>query len=515
MSLRSTGFLALVALSLGLFIFWYEIEGESARQAVLDAEQRVFSDVESEDVESIELKTEDGAAARIERQDDHWVMTSPVAARADTAAADAMAHALASLPRAGTVSNAGELAQYGLSADARTIRFTVNGQPGTGILRVGGATPVGGHVYVSGSFRAGERGGDSDNVGHVEYVDSYRINAFKRKLDDLRDRQIVHLDSGALRTLRMTWSVGNEDVEVALGRDESGNWQMGVPVAGSGDQQTMRELISNLSYLRASEFIDVATDEFEAALANPVMTINWTLRGDHAERQLRIGLVDSIDSDSESAREGIVENSLGQRFKIDFERLNDFPRDVVAYRFKMLSSFDLVDAHGLEIEFSESEDADPVRVKASLAESGWQGSDPTIDPMIDPARASDLIRTLSSLRATDIFADEMGERELASLGLAPPRARIRVYQGANSDGDSDGLADVLIGRLDSRRGLFALRQGTPTVYLLPPSAAVDIPISLEGFVAEFEMSADGSDGDEETVGSEDLEIDPLEGIDIP
>ena len=483
MSLRSTGMLALVAMVLFGFIYWYEIEGEAGRQAALDDAQRILPGLDSESIDMIALSTQDGVAARFERVDGRWMMMAPVANRADATAIDAMAHALTSLPREGVVTNPGAAAEYGLGSEARRIRFVANGSPGE--LLIGRSTPVGGHVYVATL--------DDDDI---EYVEHYRVNAFNRNLDDLRERQILSFDAGELRTLRVTWPAGDGDVgevEVSLARDDSDNWQLGVPLAGAADQQTLRDLISNLSFLRATRFIDVRTDESDAALANPVITFHWTLRGDHLESRLRIGVANSP----------IVEGPDGQRFAIDAARMNDFQREVVAYRFKMLSEFDLIDARQLELEFIE-EGVEPLRVEALLDEAGWSGAAPEIDSQ----RASDLVRQLASLRAIDILADEMGPAELSSLGLAPPRVRIRIKSQMGSQGDVATLAEIAIGRLDAGRGFFAQRHGSSTIYLLPSSAAADIPISGEAFLADF--SAGSTEAADDSV-----EIDPLEGVEIP
>jgi hypothetical protein len=491
MSLRSTGVLALVAMILGGFIYWYEIEGEASREAARDDEQRILAGLQSEAVDMIALSTQEGVAARFERLDARWRMTSPVAGRADATALDAMAQALTNLPREGRVANPGDMAEYGLGSQAQRIRFVADGKPGE--LLIGRSTPVGGHVYVAALT-------DGEDPA-VEYVERYRVNAFNRNLDDLRERQILSFEGAELRTLRISWPAAEGKTEVALARDDAGQWQMGVPLVGVADQQTLRDLISNLSYLRATGFVDVRTDEGDAALANPAIAFHWTLSGDHLESRMRIGLTNPP----------IVEGPAGQRFTIDAERMDEFPRAVVAYRFKMASEFDLVDARHLELEFQGDEGAasvEPMRVEARLEEAGWSGD----EPAIDSTRASDLVRQLASLRAVDILADEMGPAELASLGLAPPRVRIRIANRLEGEGDSATLADLMIGRLDPGRGLFAQRRGDSTIYVLPASVAADIPISREAFANEFEA---GSEEPVAEIDLEDVEVDPLEGVEIP
>ncbi len=494
MNLHATALLGLAALALGSFIYYYEIEGESARRAALDAEQRIHQDVEAASVERIELSSMDGIAARFERIDGRWMMTAPVSARADATALDAIADSLSSLRREGVVEDPSALDQYGLGPDSRTIRFVAAGMERG--LRIGGSTPVGGHLYVA-------RLADDD----VAYVESFRINAFNRNLDDLRDRQILHVAADEFLTLRISWPGTDGVEEVALARDASGEWQMGVPVVGRADSQTIRDLLTDLTYLRATGFVDVATEQTEAALAHPEISIHWTLPGDHAERRLLIGSV--------AGGETLVEGPDGRRATIAAARIDDFARDVVAYRFKSLSEFDLVDARYLTLDFpaagTTQEGNDAIHVEATRTEAGWSGTAPEIDAQ----RASALVRELSSLRAIDILADEMGPNELASLGLSPPRARILVGGGDKRGSLGETLSDVSLGRLDPDRGIFAQRSGASTIFVLAASVVEEIPISGEAFVSGFEAESGALAVDGEELDSEYHEIDSLEGVEIP
>ena len=507
MNPRTTGLLALAAAILGGFIYFYEIEGEPARLAARDEEKRIFPGLDADDVDAIELTTDDGIEARFERQEGRWRVVSPISGRGDATALDAIADALTSLPRQGSVASAGGLEQYGLGQYVRTVLFEIEGEP-NGLL-IGRPTPVGGHVYVA-------RLDDVDQ-DEVAYTESYRVNAFKRRLDDLRDRRVFGFEVGDVRTLRVLWPAayagaeGDVDIEVALARDASGEWQMGVPATGRADQQTIRELLSDLSYLRAERFVDERTDAVDAALAHAGMTFYWSLDGDHLERRARIA------ADSEGGL--LVEAPTGELYTIEPERMNDFKRRVSDYRFKMLSEFDIAEARRLVLEFADDGEG-AMRVEAGLGEAGWTGE----EMRIDPNRASDVVRALANLRAEDIIAEEMGPDELSSLGLSPPRVRLRIEDRAQPSGETRVLAEVAIGRLDEDRGLFAQRLRSVgavdgveegMVYLLSLSAAEDLPTSRAAFSSEFEIQSGDPDSDGLDLDPEMLGADPLEGVEIP
>ena len=103
-----------------------------------------------------------------------------------------------------------------------------------------------------------------------------------------------------------------------------------------------------------------------------------------------------------------------------------------------------------------------------------------------PGKASQLVSELSALRAEDVAADAMGEAERAALGLAPPRAVLRVLGKPNA-GHADGavLADVQLGLSQPDGRIPAQRAGEPVVYWLAASAKESLPVSLAAFRASF------------------------------
>lgn len=494
MNPRTTALLALIVIGVGCFIYFYEIGGEAKRQAALDEAKRVFTGLSEGDIDAVALQTQDGVDARFERKEGRWEVVSPLKDRADTAALDAMASALAHLTRQGTVADPGDPSQYGMGSDAKIVRFEVGGKEEG--LRIGRATPVGGRVYVT-------RLGDDQ----IDYVDAFRINAFKRNFDDLRDRRIFGFDAADVETLRVSWvnSDSGSQNEVALARRDAGGWQMGVPVDTRADEQTVREVLGDLSFLRAKGFVDKRSPEVDAALAKPWITIHWTLRGDHLERVATFAGMLGGDR--------LIETGAGRLYTIDVSRAKDFERTIADYRYKMLSEFEVSSARRLTLDFAPSGAADePMHVVADLTGEGWSSENPSIDP----ARASDLVETLSSLRADDIFAEEMGPNELKSLGLAPPLVAIRVDQEVEPAAQTHALAEVAIGRLDAKRGLFVQRVGEPTIYLLSAEHAKALPISREVFARDFEAKpADAQTATGEELDPDELATDPLEGVEAP
>ena len=458
MNLRTTGLLALVAFFLGAFVYLYEIEGGSDRDAALEAEKELFAGVDAAAVESLEFTTSDGRAARFERRDGAWRVVAPVEGAGDAMALDGVASALATLPRVGKVKAApGDLAQFGLGPEAPAVHFTASGASHS--LRIGRATPVGGNVYVA-----------ADDGDEVAYVESYRLNAFKHRLTDLRDRRVLALEAGAVKRLQLSWPESSGPFTLALERDAEAAWQLRQPIAGRADQQTVRELLSNLEYLQATDFLDTRTPAADEALRETAIEISFAGDGDAAvSGKLRIaGLLDGSR---------IVESG-SQLYLLAPERLDDFARRLSAYRDKQLVDLDPASLEKIEFEFAGKESIVLVH-----GEAGWSAG----EREIDSEAVAGLAASLAALRAADIAADEMGGAELASLGLAPPAVRVRLGTGGpEAAGKSDGAVALELGRLDPERGLFVRRSGDARVFVLDPSQAESLPLSLAAFAERYE-----------------------------
>lgn len=483
MNPRTTGILTVVAVILGAFVYFFEIEGEVERQAARDEDSKIHAGLKAADVDAISLVTLDGITARFEREEGRWKVAAPVSGRAAATSLDAMANALTNLPREGTVgtSDAEALEGFGLGEDAKTILFDIDGE--TRGLRIGRTTPVGGHRYVA--RLPDPETGESE----VAYVASYRVNAFDRNLDDFRDRRIFTFEASEVRSFRLRWMTDDARHEIRLARDADAEWRLQTPIDAKADPEVMRDVISNLAYLNASGFVDgAALAGAEAdALEETALWLMWNLDGVEEEQHARIA--GPVPQNGKAVVRGVqrfFELQDGDTlYRIADERLEDYPTNVDAYRFKRLANFELALARRLELELrdDDAEDEEPLRIVAELVGSGWSSP----GRALNPDRITALVRELSNLAADEIFADEMGSAELASLGLSPPRGVLRVEGRRKAGGPVVALADLRFGRLDPDRGLFVQRGDAPTIFLLSPETAAGLPISATRYRAEFEI----------------------------
>ncbi len=485
MNPRATGVLLIVAVLLGAFVYFYEIRGEESRkQADLEA-SRVFSDIEPEDIPSISLTTSDGVDARVERRDGRWRVVEPVDFPGDEVALDGISSTLAQLVSESVIAEPQPPQVYGLGDEALAIHFRVGETERT--LRIGNKTPVGANSYVATS--------DSEKVFTVS---TWRVNSLRKSLDDLRDRRPLHFDRAQINRVRASWPGGGVEIEK---RDEG--WWIVDPIEDRADDSTLETLLSDLSFLRATGFVDEPGSDRDVGLDKPEFSVELDGATDDTDSealQLRLALGGILDGRVRLAR--AMESAL---YRIPEERLSDFPRRLVAYRFKDLSSFVASEAQAFELSF-EDPAGERLQIEGKRHDGGWE----TSPQSMMAGKASDLVAELARLKGVDIVADAMGETELAGLGLAPPRVRIRVWGAPEEEGGEGGvlLAEVHLGRVDPDRGIVARTPLRSVVYRIAHDLAERLPVSAEAFRNRF-ASRESEEDSPEADTSADQTSDPL------
>jgi hypothetical protein len=461
---KSTGILFLVAAALAAFVYFYEIRGEEGRREAEEAEKRLFSGFEAADVTAIALTSSDGVEVRAERQDGRWQIVAPLAFPADGAAFDAMAAALEQTASDTTLEDPQEPAVYGLDAEEREVRFRAGDAEHA--LRLGNNTPVGSATYVA---VVGEPS--------IHTVPTYRTSAYARAFDDLREKRLLTFDREGVNRIEASWPGGR--VELARGDD---GWALLAPVIGPADEETVANLLSDLSYLRADGFVDEPPEDASAGLDRPAFAVRLAGSVPGEEGGAFEATVEIGNGDADAPR--LVRGAQKSLYRIAAERLGDLPTTVVAYRFKQLAEFSPLDAQRVEILF-HAKAGESVALTAERSGDAWTASPEDFEP----GKLAALVGALANLRARDIAADAMGADELHGVELDPGNAIYRVFGAAAEGAEPALLADVRLGMLRGTDGVLAQRAGDDIVYVLDYAIAENVPVSYEAFENRFRATA--------------------------
>lgn len=472
MNPRNTALLALVAAALGAFVWFYEVRGSERRAEAEEHAKLLFPDLEADAVTAMEIVATGGEAVRLERREGTWFLTRPLESPADDNTVSGMVSALAQIASEGAIEEPQAAEVYGLGEGAKQVRFET--AQGAHTLLLGHKTPVDYNTYAR-----------VDDGSRVYTVPSYRAGSFERALLDLRERRVMRFDREAAVKIDARWPGGGVVLE-----KHGDAWQLTSPIEGPADEQTVDDLLANLTFLRADGFVDDPGPDDESGFEEPAFAVSvWTRAGESeelSESHLVMG----------AAMPGAVRRVRGAEaslYEVASERINDFERRVAAYRFRTLGDFTASAATTLVIEFPATPGAE--RITATLGDDGW-----TSEPeALAPGMLARMVTELSRLRADDIEADAMSERELASHGLAPPRVRLQALgEAAEGGGDPEVLGVVELGDFDNTHGILARVPDSPIVYRLDYALAEHLPLSLDALRNRFvSKQAPGDDSDAE------------------
>ncbi len=469
MNPKTTAVLFAFASALAAFVYFWAIKGEPARQEAKAAEHRLFRDVVQAEIESISLRVADAREIRLERRAGHWRLAAPIEFAADAFAADGIAGAITQLTSQSVIDDPQPREVYGFGAQSAEIRFAVGGLEK--ILRIGNATPIGANSYAS-----------IDGDARVYTVANYQVQPFQKELDDLRDKRIIDFDSAAVKRIRVSWT----GMQLVVERGADG-WELVEPVQGSADADTVGDLLSSLGFLRASGFVDELMSDAETGLASPQFAIELEASpvsegAQPVTARLAVGGVD--DSGGQRFARGAAESL----YTISQASLDDFPRSLIEYRDRRLAAFAVDDVRRVELGF-HTEAGETVAVRVERAADGWTSdAEPIAGGKFDA-----LVDALSSLRAADIIAEELGPEELQAMGLEPARAVLHVY----GDGEpAERLAEIHLG-VAFGNGITARTPDRHSVFLLDAALAEQLPSSLGDYRDRFVAQPESDPGAEE------------------
>jgi hypothetical protein len=460
---RNTAILFLLVVLAGVALWRFELR-EGASGGGEKQPQKVFAGLDAKQVEWVELAQGDGSVLRVEKRGEEWRLVQPLDFAADRFHADGLASGLADLASDVIYDPATEdvalhpepLENYGVTREPR-VRFGAAGRAYA--LRIGDPAPVAGNTYV--------RAGDEERVFAVP---TWQTNAFGKTLAELREARLAQFDRESVVKLTLAWSGGGATLE-----KQDGAWRVTAPLADAADEASVGSLLSDLETLRADAFLDAPPSDAELGLDAPVWRAELTFSGGAKPLAVALG----------GPREGARIAARGVSaavVEIPASSLERLPKTVNALRDKQLARFEVSAAKRFTLAFTGGEGG-ALSVTGTSEADGWHS-----EPAMAPGAASALIAELAGLAAADIAADALGEAERTGLGLAPPRASLRVF-GAGEGDAAPQLADVRLGIAKAGSGIAAQRADRETIYWLSESLAAQLPLSAAQFHESFAAKA--------------------------
>jgi len=354
---------------------------------------------------------------------------------------------------------------YGLGPGAHVIYFSAHGEDQG--LKLGNKAPLGSSHYVA-------RASDEENPA-VYAIASWRVNALQKDLDSIRDKRILHFDREQVEALELSWPEGG--VTLRKGGD---GWRVQSPIDDLADQATIDRLLSDLAFMRAESFDDEPQPDSHIGLDEPGFKAVLHLRGSEEDSEAGENTQTIELGSFANGPTRFVRGRYPSLYKVAAGRIDDLPRQLFAYRYKLLSEFAIEEAVRLELRF-RNELGESVHVQVEKSEAGWSGG----EPAISPEHADRMIQHLARLESVGVMAEKLGDSEFAGLGLDPPHVTLQVFTEDDEAGFPKRLAEVHLGVSGAATGIAARRAEGHKVYRLDWNLAEFLPVSLEAYRARF------------------------------
>ncbi len=408
MKFKTTFILLIVFLGLLAFIFLLDVKDVGKEKP-----GEKLTDLSSDDVEKINLKTEEETITFIKEGDDNWLISEPIEAKADKYEVDRIADDFAKLGIERVVEQEPEdLEKYGIPQKEITLYFKDKEEPVK--ILVGMENPLDQNLFAQ---RADET--------RVVLISSTHKTLFEKKVFDFREKSIFKFETDDVLGIKLRSGDIQWDAEQA-----NKEWFLKTPVESLAKKSDITSLLSSLSDLRAKEFVSEGKTDEELKkfkLDDPEHTI--TLRMPLENQEVTFILQKAEDklyaTTTLSPKIIAVEDTI----------LSKLEKDPLEMREKEVADFYSWEVNKVSVERGDLS----LAVIKDDEEDKWH-FDSTEGEEADKDKIEEFIRKIEALEA-EAFIDP--PLDLKEYGLEPPEAKVTVW--VKGDEDKPKEITVLIG----------------------------------------------------------------------
>jgi hypothetical protein len=273
MRFKGTLVLLIIVLALGAYVYFYEIKGGEQREKAKESENQVWK-IEEKNIQQIDLISA-GEQITALRQGGKWVLTAPRQLDADSDELSHLAGSASNVRREGVVEqNATDLAKFGLAPAQSGLKLKTQDGKEYGI-DFGSNNPSGNFAYAA---IPGQKA--------VFLIPTNTVEAFKKKLDDLRDHSVLSFQQPEAQSLAIKSAKGDVD----LIKDSNDRWWFKGAEKRAADSPQVRGMLNALSLGKLKEFFNDSPEDYaDLGFGKPLIDVSLTYGKDRAIKHLVIG----------------------------------------------------------------------------------------------------------------------------------------------------------------------------------------------------------------------------------
>lgn len=456
---------------------WWITEARLGPRPVVDDDRRpsppaaqpIFEEApEAENITAIRIEIPGRDAMTFERVSEvDWRMTAPVEADCEAYMLNGLARKCLALRSQGRSSATD--ADAGLAPAQAVFTFAMD-QGREYIFEIGGNVGISNDIYV--------RVSAPDVPRQLHEISNNFKAEIERRPADYRRRTLFNTGRAATLGLELT----HEGTEYRLGRARPTDpWMFEKPQRTYADRSRISDLVSALTTLRASEFIDENVDDLARyGLDQPFLTLRIEF-----EEELEATASEEADDGPPPPPEvrrdeftmhvgGYADLARTSRYvklarrdwvaSVPVNALDKLIPNFTEWRDSRVAPFEVADVTGLEITHDGL-----TRALERADDGSWSGGDDLAHTDVDAVLQ--LVEAIVSLRAIDYIDNP--EDKLAEFGLSEPRTRIIVRRMADSP-----PFELHVGEhTPSGRNAYLAVVGQPSVFVVAAAQADRVAIT--------------------------------------
>ena len=373
--LKSTILLLLVLGGLVAYIYFVDSKKPASGGTTKD---KAFTALDAGQIEEVQLKSEAGETARVQKTGETWKLVEPEAVDADAVALSTLTTTIAGLEVERVVDESpSDVKQYGLDPARVDVGFRVKGQKEFQHLLIGQKTPSGGDLYAK---KPGEK--------RVFLIPSYHDTGLNRTPFDLRDKDVLKFERDKADGLEITHA-GETRQFARAGNTE---WKIVKPVAARADYAALEGELTRIGSLQMHKIVEPQAGDLKLyGLDKPDFTV--TVASGSARATVIIG---------KKGEDGLYAKDVSRPmiFTVEETITQDFAKNLDEFVRK-----DMFDARSFStnrVEFRRG--AETLAFEKAKAADGKETWKDAAGKTVDNAKIEELLAKMSNLRATTFEA---------------------------------------------------------------------------------------------------------------
>jgi hypothetical protein len=406
-----------------------------------DLRDRVVVDFLPASATRLEIRSADrvvelAKTAATPNSESQWMLTRPLAVRADPRKASELLADLSDLRVLDFVSeDPKDLHTYQLDEQERDVTVWT-GETSTTLLL--------GRPLTNDATKVYAKLKDADSIFTISAATAQK---FAVQANDLRDAHVLHFADDAVREIDVIH--GTEKISLV---HTAATWTITAPTTAPAEDSQVNALLRHLTDLTATQFVaDVATDLDKYGLVAPTVTINLLGTGTNTLAQLLVGATDTSNA-VRFVKRGDEPFVYGVATNID----EWLPRNYLSLRSRHLADLKADQITRLTIEKKSGK-----TVVERGADKKWQLVEPA-QGVLDNDALQQVLDGFAQFRVEEILRE--GRENLPEYGLDQPEATITASVG-------DKEYTLAIGKLKGAEDRYALWNEPPLVITILSSQA--------------------------------------------